>query len=178
MLYHLKIMMLTVLCAAMVMIPGVQAQDDADAGTPEVAVEKKSLGHKLLMYIPNRLVDIVDMFRFRVRVGPGASVHVRATELLNGFAGQHNTVYAGLPGPREPDTRRMRSPAGREQVKGFMLLGVDATDDSRHDPGYSPSELAVGAQILIVGAEVGIDPVEIGDFLAGFLLMDPKGDDF
>ena len=58
-----------------------------------------------------------------------------------------------------------------------MLMGVDATDDLAHDPGYSRTEFNLGLQLLIVGGEVGFDPVELGDFLAGFLLYDLREDD-
>lgn len=153
---------------------------NAAAAEPETipvsqVASKKGIGHKILMYIPNRLIDLVDIFRLRVRVGPGAAVHVRATEYLNGYAGTYSSVYVGLPGPRE--STALRRFAGREQLKGLMMVGVDATDETPHHPGYSDSEFNLGLHVLLVGAEAGIDPVEIGDFFAGFLLFDPKGDD-
>ena len=80
-----------------------------------------------------------------------------------------------MPGPRRPDARRRV--VGREDLKGLILLGVDATDDTPHGPHYAPAEFEVGAQLLIVGADIGFEPVEFGDLLAGFFFIDPKGDD-
>jgi hypothetical protein len=66
---------------------------------------------------------------------------------------------------------------GREYEKGLKLLGVDASDDVPHEPGYSPTEFNAGLQLLILGLEIGFDPVEFGDFFTGWVLIDLRGDD-
>jgi hypothetical protein len=131
--------------------------------------------HRLLLYVPNRLLDLTDLFRARIRVGPGLAACARMTDQLWFFGGAYDSVYAGLPGPRRPAS--LRAPVGRETQKGLIVFGVDATDDSPAPPGYVASELDVGVHLLLFGVEVGFDPVEIGDLLAGFLLDDPRGDD-
>jgi len=169
--------LLVVFCAS-VCIADTDVPSEPSAPAEELtnAVPKKhGWGHRILWYIPNRILDLVDIVRLRARVGPGISVNVRLTEEANLYMGEYHTAYAGLPGPRR--RVQMRSPVGFEQEKGLMLMGVDATDDMNHEPGYSSSEFDIGAQLLIVGGEIGIDPVEIGDFLAGFLFIDPVGDD-
>lgn len=132
------------------------------------------LGKRLLFYIPDRLLDLSDMFRVRLKLGPGWGATARLTDYGAFFAGDYNTVYVGLPGPRAPE--KLRSPLGREQQRGMMLAGVAATDDVAHPPAYSQSELDVGLHML-AGLEVGFDPMEFYDFLAGLLLFDPRGDD-
>jgi len=141
--------------------------------TPEK--KKHNIGHKMLFYIPNRVLDLVDIFRLRAKVGPGISGTLQLTSVASFYAGTHNTVYAGLPGPRS--AQKKPRPWGREKQKGIILFGVDATDDSLFAPEHSPSEIGLGLHILIVGVDAGIDPVEIGDFLAGIIGRDPKGDD-
>ena len=133
------------------------------------------LGHKLLFYVPNRFLDLIDCFRARVRVGPGLSCSFSMTQRGAFFAGKYNTVYAGLPGPRAP--KKFVSPVGREKQKGIILMGVDATDDTDYPPRHAPAEIQVGAQALIVGADVGIDFWEIGDFFCGLVLIDLRKDD-
>jgi hypothetical protein len=140
-----------------------------------VSSEPKSVSHHILWYIPNRVMDIIDIVRFRARVGPGLAMNIRLTERADVYLGRYHTAFIGLPGPRmQPDPLWM---VGLEQERGIRVMGVDATDNLSDDPGYSPSECVVGAQLLIVGGELGFDPIEIGDFLGGFIMMDPRGDD-
>ena len=168
------------LLAGLPIAPEACGADDADEEAAEivegeVAKEKPSTGHRLLYYIPNRLLDIIDVFRLRGRLGPGLAVSARGTDYVSFFGGTYNTVYAGLPGARTPD--RWRSPVGRERYKGFVFFGIDATDVTPYGPRYTPAEFELGAQLLIVGADVGFEPVELGDFFAGLLMYDPIGDD-
>lgn len=154
---------------------GFRAVHAEEAGVEHSApAPQKSFAHKALMYLPNRLLDFVDIFRFRLRAGPGYGVHVQATELLSFYGGSYKSVFVGLPGPRE--TSELRPFAGREDLKGLVLVGVDATDDTPHHPGYASSEISAGVHLL-VGAELGFDPVQFGDFLIGFIGRDPRGDD-
>ena len=161
---------------------GAQEASDDDAPSSSLVIEgaradreKPGLGHRLLYYIPNRLLDLVDVFRLRARLGPGAAASLRATEYISFYGGTYNSLYAGLPGARAPE--KWRSPVGREQLKGLIFFGIDATDDTPYGPRYSPAEFEIGAHLLIVGADVGFEPVEFGDLLVGFLLVDPVGDD-
>ena len=138
--------------------------------------QSPSIGRKILWYMPNRVMDFLDIFRLRLRFGPGLAAHVRATDYGAFYAGQYDAVYAGLPGPRYP--HRVRSPVGRESLTGLVLAGVDATDDTLHGPEYGPSEFNAGVHLWVVGVEVGIDPLEIWDFLAGWFMLGPIRDDY
>lgn len=158
-----------------VALPGypVAHGERVETAAPEIA--SPSAGHQVLWYLPNRVLDLLDIFRLRLRAGPGLSAHVRATDYANVFIGQHHAAFLGLPGPRmEPD---VRWPAGLEYEKGLMLMGVDATDDLPHEARYAPTECNAGLQILIIGLEAGFDPVELGDFLAGWVMIDVREDD-
>lgn len=101
----------------------------------EVETEKPAWGKRLLWYIPNRVMDLFDMVRLRVKAGPGLSAHVRVTDFASFYVGGHKTVYAGLPGPRYPAS--VRSPLGLERQKGLVVMGVDASDDLRHPATYT-----------------------------------------
>lgn len=143
----------------------------------EGVVEKASpgWGHKILFYIPNRLLDICDIVRARVRVGPGLSYSLSFTKRASFFIGDYNTVYAGLPGPRTP--HKFVSPIGREKQKGIIIMGIDATDDTPYPPKHSVTECQIGGQLLIVGADAGIDFWEIADFFSGLVMIDLRKDD-
>jgi len=133
------------------------------------------LGHKLLFYLPNRFLDLMDIMRFRMRAGPGLAANARMTMYAANFIGEYHSLYVGLPGPRRAPV--LPRPAGRESWKGLMVMGVDATDDTPYSPHYTDSEMTLGAHVLLVGLDVGFDPLEIGDFLAGWALIDVMNDD-
>jgi hypothetical protein len=128
-----------------------------------------------LLYVPNRVLDLFDILRFRVRVGPGAAAGVRVTELAEIFVGSYTSVYVGLPGPRMESTVSL--PFGLESHNGVSASVVDATVDGGIGPNYSPTEVAIGTQLLLLGFDIGIDPVEIADFAAGILTLDLRDDD-
>jgi hypothetical protein len=134
-------------------------------------------GHRLLLWIPNRLFDVLDVVRLRVRAGPGISASVRATEAADVALGGHATVFAGLPGPR--GVRRIPWPVGLETYAGLEVSLADlGTEDDRHGPRYAPLEAGLGAQLGLVGLDVGVDPFDAVDLVAGILFLDPRGDDF
>jgi hypothetical protein len=76
------------------------------------------------MYLPNRIFDVLDLVRLRVRVGPGLSAGARAGP-AKAFLGAHASVFVGLPGPRQEP--RVPLPVGFESVAGLFFL--DLRDD-------------------------------------------------
>lgn len=130
----------------------------------------------IALYLPNRLLDVVDVCRVRVRVGPGFALGARLTDYGSIYLGSYRSVYLGLPGPRKMPVPR--SPVGLEEWKGIVLFGVDATDETSHGPDYQNSEIGVGVHLGLLGADVGVDPVDLWDLVAGFFFLDPKGDDW
>lgn len=134
-----------------------------------------SVLHKVVMYIPNRLLDVLDIVRLRVRVGPGLAVDARATKVASAFVGSYASVYAGLPGPRNRPMPKL--PFGFESRNGVQASLVDATVSGGIDPDYGPAEIGVGVQALIVGVDVGVEPLEFVDLLAGIFFINLTGDD-
>ncbi len=134
-----------------------------------------SIGHKLLLYIPNRVLDVVDIVRLRVRVGPGVALGARATQVFSGYIGSYASVYAGLPGPRLKPTIKL--PIGFESYNGVGVSVANATVSGGIGPDYSFTEFGLGGQLLIAGFDFGIDPWEIVDLAAGLATVDPVGDD-
>jgi hypothetical protein len=146
---------------------------------PEVSKAKESEDHSFLvgaaLYVPNRVLDLLDIFRLRVRVGPGVAAGVRATEVASAYAGTYASVYAGLPGPRLRQTPKL--PVGLESHNGVSASVFDATADGGMGPDYSSTEFGGGVQAGILGLDFGIDPVEIADFVAGIFTLDIREDD-
>jgi len=148
---------------------------------PEQAVaehedEGHGFGHTVLLYIPNRIFDILDIVRLRVRLGPGFAVDARATELADVFFGAYTSVFVGIPGPR--GAPYINWPVGIENNVGGEISVLDgSSSEDRHGPHYGAVEFGVGVQVILVGADVGVDPWEAVDFVVGLLTFDPVHDD-
>ena len=147
----------------------VQADEEVTPAATDIEPEKPShsFGHKLLFYIPNRFLDVFDFVRLRVRVGPGFALGGRLTKPLSFFFGGYGSVYVGLPGPRLKPTVKL--PVGIENYGGLSLSLLDATNEGLFAPNYSPTEIGYSIQLLIIGADVDVDPVEVIDLALGFL---------
>lgn len=149
-----------------------RAIEDAE---PERPAEGRSIGHRILWWLPNRLADAADMVRLRARLGPGVAVSARATRAVNGYLGAYGAVYVGLPGPRR--ARGAPSPVGVESLNGAEVSMLSLTFDGGASPEYSSTEFGAGVQAGIIGLDVGLDPLEIVDFIAGIFFMDIIDDD-
>jgi hypothetical protein len=132
--------------------------------------------HTAIFYLPNRILDVFDIFRLRIRVGPGVSAGARATKIAQVYAGSYASIYAGLPGPRL--SRLPKLPIGLESHSGATISAVDVTVDGGIGPDYSDSEIGAGFQAGIIGLDFGIDPVEIAELFAGIFTFDLREDDF
>ncbi len=133
--------------------------------------------HRIVTYVPNRILDVFDLVRLRVRVGPGVAFGIRATEAADFFIGTYFTVYAGLPGPR--NGRIPKLPLGVETKSGVEVGLADVTTEGLlFGPDYSNTEFGFGFQALLLGLDFGVDPFELLDFAAGLLFLDLKDDDF
>ncbi len=137
--------------------------------------ESHSVLHKVVMYIPNRILDVFDVVRLRVRLGPGVAVDARATKVASAFLGTYASVYIGLPGPRNRPMPKL--PIGFESRNGAQASVIDATVEGGIGPDYGPAEIGVGVQALIAGVDVGVEPLEFVDLLAGFFFIDLRNDD-
>lgn len=135
------------------------------------------IGHRLLLWIPNRVFDVLDIVRARVRVGPGFAIGARATQVLGAEAGFYSAVWVGVPGPRL--TPEINWPVGVEAVAkaGATIVGADATVGADAGVAYGYGEIGVGFQAAIVGLDLGVDVVEVADLVVGLLTFDITGDD-
>lgn len=142
-------------------------------GQESEGLPKHGIVHKLLFYLPNRLFDTMDMVRLRARVGPGFGASARATRPLSAQAGFYSVVWAGLPGSR--GRRTISLPAGFEALSGAQVSVIDVAADAGQN--YGATEVGAGVHVFLLGADTGIDPLEVLDFIGGLVLIDFKQDD-
>jgi hypothetical protein len=135
----------------------------------------RSIARAIIFYVPNRAFDLLDIFRLRARVGPGVAAGVRVTRVADVYLGSYLSIYGGLPGPRR--TPSVPMPLGVENFSAAGVSFLRVETGGRFSPNYSPTEIGFSLHPLLFGIDVGVDPVEVLDFLAGFLLIDIVGDD-
>jgi len=142
----------------------VEVDDDDDRGV---------LWH-ILLYIPNRVFDVFDIVRLRLRLGPGLQIGARATEILDVNIGTYAAIWVGLHGPRGKPS--IPWPVGVETFTGLEVSAAEGSIEGGVD--YGDTEFGFGLQALLLGFDLGVDPIEIVDLLAGFIFIDIRDDDF
>jgi hypothetical protein len=130
---------------------------------------------KVVSYLPNRVFDLCDVVRLRARFGTGFAAGARVTRYVPFFVGDYGAVWVGLPGPRGRPSLPL--PIGTEHQAG-VEVGPMAAGNQKHAPLYGKGEIGAGGMLYLVGADVGVDPYEVVDFLAGFALIDFAHDDY
>ncbi len=151
------------------------AQEEAATSAAEATPEKKrdrSWIGAILFYLPNRVFDLTDIVRARVRLALGVAVQARATKLVSANVGSYGGLYAGLHGPR--GKRRIPWPAGFE---GYTGISASVAKVGTDGPYYGPTEVGAGFQVLVFGVDLGVAPLEVLDFIVGFIGVDLRNDD-
>lgn len=123
---------------------------------------------EVLLYIPNRILDLIDVFRVDVGVGASVGAVVRVTE------------YAQV-GYRQMAPVSLRvGDFGRQfpvLVETSNEIGVSPAFKQSADREVCKAEVGLGGDLLIVGAYGGICLDELADFVGGLFLIDFKDDD-
>lgn len=147
-----------------------QNLDDLNIRTPEATMiteGEQSFLRKVLWYLPNRVIDLIDIFKFDVGLGASAGLVLRVTRYgqMGGRIVNPLSVRIGLRGRELPFFFE------RESEYGFCSSFTQS--ESRH---ITPFELGLGAD-LGIGIYAGVSFDEIADFLLGFFLLDINHDD-
>lgn len=130
----------------------------------------QSVGNSLLdivlYYVPNRVLDAIDIGRASVGIGSGFGFNVRATELAEIGYGQYSTTRFGMKGRVMPVYDEKIDEAGI----GFLgwVNGCLQRD---------PSEVGADLHLGVIGVQAAVSLVEAVDFVAGFALIDLQSDD-
>ncbi|UCE85271.1 MAG: hypothetical protein JSU66_13100 [Deltaproteobacteria bacterium] len=151
------------------------AQDVSDTESTESTADEergRGLFGSILLYLPNRVFDLTDIVRARVRVAPGVAVQARVTQLVSANVGSYGGVYAGLHGPR--GKRRIPWPVGFEAYSG---ISASVAKVGTSGPYYGPGEVGAGFQALLFGVDLGVAPLELLDFLTSTIGWDFRNDD-
>ena len=157
---------------------------------------KADVTEKLLLYVPNRFMDALDMFSLSLGAGLEARAEVRATRFLD---------YGAGIGPSVRLIKGYNRQYGIGFESGYNMNFTNLTDESRTRvdstrsvidyaesytglvwPGMNIYEPQTGARdyweiggdlALLVGVHLGFHPVECADFFTGLVGYDLKDDD-
>lgn len=140
------------------------------AGKEAKPEESRSILTHVLLYVPNRVVDVLDVVRAGVSVGPGIGVDAQVTEPVSVVAMTRTYVGAGY------ETLR-HSPivAGAEAGLGVGPATLEAEAGGWY---RSNADVRVSLHALLVGGHVAVEPVEILDAVLGLVFIDIRDDDF
>ena len=122
----------------------------------------------VLLWLPNRVLDLWDVFRADVGVGPSFGAVVRVTKY--GQLGYRQMAPASL---RVGDF-------GRQMpflIESSNELGVGPAYVDSSDRNVCDGEIGLGADVLVAGAYAGVCVDEFADFVAGIFFIDLKHDD-
>jgi hypothetical protein len=157
---------------------------------------ERSTRAKILLYLPDRLLDILDMVSFDLHVGPGAYANVHLTRGFQfgagfrgvGGVGWHDHRSLGLLGQAEAG---VAFPAVGAETYAGSVVGTSGVFSSAggnaglHKPSSRVYQQfrdfwAIGAAFTLgaIGVEVDFHPVQLADFLLGIGGLDILHDDF
>jgi hypothetical protein len=131
-----------------------------------------SLGERLLLYIPNRLLDLLDVLHLGYGLGPGLGAELRFTRhgRLGAVAGGDvGLAWLGRWTSPLECAAYARASLGSQDVVAQSSIG-ERWRYPRWDIGFS-------VFALVEARYIAIAPDEIVDFLVGFSTYDTKGDD-
>ncbi|MHC4820625.1 MAG: hypothetical protein ACYTDX_02755 [Planctomycetota bacterium] len=124
----------------------------------------------LVLWLPNRVLDLFDIAKAGVNAGPGIGVNAKATDFAQGMFLNRTSVGVGL-----QTLRSLPAYAGVESAVGAGPLGVDMTAGLGWD--HSPTDVRLEVHPVLAGAHVAVDPVAIVDFILGIFTIDISDDD-
>lgn len=151
---------------------------------------------RILLYVPNRLLDILDIFKASVGAGPGFGLEVYATEnawlSYETYRSWRLALDGRASGVYEEGHFRewhLGSRVGEEKVAGRIPLWALA-DMRPYEAPLRPGvpavpevprnawDVGLRAHLALIGAEVLIRPYEFVDFIVGLWGDDISKDDY
>ena len=128
----------------------------------------RPLVDRVLLWLPNRILDAVDVFRADVGVGPAFGGVVRATRYVQAGYRSMNpaSVRVGLFGRKAPAMIEHSSEFG---VSPFYVDSSDRT--------VCKGEVGVGLDLVVISGYAGVCVDEFADFIGGIFTVDFKDDD-
>ncbi len=158
--------------------------------------KERGVAVRILLYLPDRIFDLLDVVSFDMRSGLGIGAELHATRGMQlGGEGAYSLAlgwfdHRALGGRYQVFTTAEIGPyasryllIGGGSTAGLQLVmdqsnGVDAPDLPLYQEFRDYWAVGASAMAIFYGAAADVHPVEIADLLAGFALVDFLHDDF
>lgn len=137
----------------------------AGTAAPARAADAEQVARNVANYIPNLVMDFLDIFKLNIATGEGTGANLRLTRLLEAGGGAYEAKRYGLNGRSQP--------VYEESIDegGVGLLGITFGDLDR-----DPYEIGLTLHTQ-GGFEVAGNVRSALDFLTGIVLIDLEADD-
>jgi hypothetical protein len=133
---------------------------------PAAAQESDGNWRTAAWYLPNRVLDLLDIFKLNLSGGLGGGVDLRITRLFEAGFSDYNVVRVGLNGRRIPVYRE------KLDESSITLFGITSGMRTR-----DPWEVGGTLHFVVLGAEAAFNVKSALDFVGGFFLLDLEDDD-
>lgn len=141
-----------------------------DPSMPDPGPMSHDMAHKAAFYFPNRILDLLDVARFGVDIGPGIGFDGCVTHYMRLAAMTRTSAGLGYQTFRHSPTK-----FGHEE---YVVSGPQTFEVGLGNNWYQHMwDTRLELHLLIVGAHVAVNFAEIGDFFVGFAMFDPMNDD-
>lgn len=130
--------------------------------------ESPSTLRQIALWLPNRILDLIDIFRIDLGVGPAAGGVIRITP--HAQAGIRTMAPTSL---RVGDFGR-DVPFKLEHSNEF---GIGPAFVQSKDREVCPGEVGIGLDLFLIGGYGGLCFDELADFVGGIFTYDMKDDD-
>lgn len=159
-------------------------------------VTQRSTAAKILLYFPDRVLDLMDVVSVSAHVGPGAFIDVHATRAVQTAAGLRSVAGVGLHEGRSIGLQTKAeagltvlavgglatsgATVGTSGVQSGSdgIFGLHSPKDKLYQEFRDYWALGASATVGLVGFDFDVHPVQLVDFLAGWLTIDFLHDDF
>ena len=171
-------------------------QDNAKEQRKVEKKEQQKFTDMLILYFPNRVMDLLDIFDVSLGFGPAVKAKMWATRYMSfggGIGGTakiikgYNRQYgAGLESGWSAtfmmltaENSEMYSTTRDVQKYFEYTEGIPSLNNNVYNFWRGPRDMfSIGAELALFGeVDVEVHPFEIIDFAGGLFFLDPKGDD-
>lgn len=157
---------------------------------------KRSVWKKVLLYLPDRVLDLLDVISLDLHLGPGLYTDVYVTRALQSTIGARAISGIGWNEDRSLGVRTSaetgvnvlpigawtmagtRAGTGGVQIGKYGVAGIHNPMDEVYQEFTDYYAIGSSVTLIFFGVEANVHPIQIPDFIVGIFFIDFLRDDF